>query len=106
MINSEPGELSDFEDEKYSEDIKKEEFELKNYSCSKCCETFTNLLNLARHFNKNHERVNNQYLCPICPNKVKTVVEFKTKFIKSITYMYVYFQHWEDLGALPFFKKW
>ena len=51
-------------EENYDETVEDPE----NYDCSKCDESFSKILRLAKHFNKKHRRSRDPFLCPICPD--------------------------------------
>ena len=36
-----------------------------NYDCSKCQESYLDLLDLVEHFNKKHKKAKHQYQCPL-----------------------------------------
>ena len=54
-------------------DEKQQESDSIEHSCEKCSEKFSNLLDLASHLNKKHERVNNRLHCPVCPKDFRQV---------------------------------
>ena len=41
-----------------------------NQECSKCGKPFDDLIVLAGHFNREHDRIDNRYHCPICPKEI------------------------------------
>ena len=45
--------------------------------CAKCEEKFDDLVDLAVHFNKKHERVNKQLKCPVCPKMLYSISVLK-----------------------------
>ena len=64
---------SDFND--YDENAKNSY--LTGNSCAKCEEKFDNLMDLAVHFNKKHDQVNNRPQCPVCPESFKQISHLK-----------------------------
>ena len=46
-------------------------------SCSKCEEKFDDLVDLAVHFNKKHERVSKRLKCPVCPKMLYSINHLK-----------------------------
>ena len=54
----------------------------KNQPCSKCGKSFEDLILLARHFNKDHERIDDRFRCPICP-KTNSVLPTMIRHVKS-----------------------
>ena len=55
----------------FGEDNENSENVIENnlkYPCSKCSETFDNLLVFVKHFNKKHEK-NWHHVCPLCPGR-------------------------------------
>ena len=64
---------SDFND--YDENAKNSDF--TDNSCSKCEEKFDDLMDLAVHFNKKHDRVNNRPQCPVCPKSFSQISHLK-----------------------------
>ena len=64
---------SDFND--YDENAKNSDF--TDNSCAKCEEKFDDLMDLAVHFNKKHDRVNNRPQCPVCPKSFSQISHLK-----------------------------
>ena len=54
----------------------------KNQPCSKCGKSFEDLITLTKHFNKDHERLENRFYCPICP-KTNSVLQTMIRHVKS-----------------------
>ena len=46
-------------------------------SCAKCEEKFDDLVDLAVHFNKKHERVSKRLKCPVCPKMLYSIGHLK-----------------------------
>ena len=64
---------SEFND--YDENAKNSDF--TDNSCAKCEEKFDDLMDLAVHFNKKHDRVNNRPQCPVCPKSFSQISHLK-----------------------------
>ena len=64
---------SDFND--YDENAKNSDF--TDNSCAKCEEKFDDLVDLAVHFNKKHERVSKRLKCPVCPKMLYSIGHLK-----------------------------
>ena len=51
--------------------------------CSKCSQSFSNLVDLSVHFNKKHERTNDKFECPSCSKKFRHLGHLKDH-VKSV----------------------
>ena len=63
--------------------------ENNKHQCSKCCETFSNLVDLGMHLNNVHGRINAQYQCPSCikthPSSTKLRIHIENVHLKRKT---------------------
>ena len=55
----------------------------KSHVCTKCSQSFTNLVDLSVHFNKKHERTNDKFECPTCNKKFRHLGHLKDH-VKSV----------------------
>ena len=55
----------------------------KSHVCTKCSQSFCNLVDLSVHFNKKHERTNDKFECPTCTKKFRHLGHLKDH-VKSV----------------------
>ena len=65
----------------YNDEFQCKTEDLEVQTCSKCNKNFKNLMELTSHFNKDHERIDNQWQCPICSKNYanQTLLSFHVK---------------------------